>query len=101
MTIQSFPLRHAWLPILTECGPPPTAAQREVAAGNAAAQVGMAQFNACKQEVRVRPELAALLPHLPDPVTGQYSMAQMTNETRPTFKEATLFVSWFDAMNAP
>ena len=59
----------------------------------------MAQFNACRQEVHARPEFAPLLPHLGDPATGQFSMAQMTNETRPTAREAALIASFSDATN--
>jgi len=77
-------------------GPGPTAAQREVSAMGSTLQVAMAQRKACILEVHTRPEFASLLPHLGDPVTG-FSMAQMTDETRPTAKEAALLAPFFDA----
>lgn len=93
------PLRHVWpllpvvLSVLTGC----TVAQFEVASSDYTAQVARAQSSACKHAVYARPEFAPLLPHLPDPVTGQFSSAQMTDETWPTAQEAALFASWFDA----
>lgn len=93
-------LRHAWallfllLPILAGCSPPPTAAQRE-----ATVRAASDQFVACKRAVLARPQFAPLLPHLGDPATGQFSAAQMTNETRPTPQEAALITSWYDATN--
>jgi len=71
-----------------------TEAQRESAA---VVQAAIAQRQACHSAVLARPEFAPLLPHLPDPTTGQFGMAQMTNETRPTAAEATLLVDFFDA----
>jgi len=100
-----FPLRHAWalillvLPILAGCTPPPTAARRDVASSNSTVQAAAAQFAACKRSVLARPEFAPLQPHMMPDATGQFSMAQMTNRTRPSAQEATLLVSWHDATN--
>jgi len=78
-------------------GPAPTAVQREVASSNSVAQAAVAQAKACRLAVNTEPEFARLLPYLPDPVTGQFSMVQLTNETRPTAQDAALFASWYDA----
>ena len=80
-------------------GPGSTAAQRELASSNSTGQTPLAQFKACTLPVRARPEFAPLLPHLPDPVTEQFSMAQMTDETRPTAREAALFAALSDAQS--
>jgi len=80
-------------------GPAPTAAQREVASSNSTGQAALAQFKACTLAVRARPEFAPLLPHLPDPMTEQFSMAQMTNEARPTAQEAALLAAASDAQS--
>ena len=93
------PLRHAWtllslvLPILFGC----TVAQFEMMSSDYTAREARAQSFACKRAVDARPEFAQLLSRLPDPTTGQFSMAQMTNETWPTAEEAALFASWSGA----
>lgn len=80
-------------------GPGATGAQREVSAAGATLQAAQAQFRTCRQEVRDRPEFALLRPYLSDPMTGQYSMAQMTNERRPTAQEVAALASYADAVN--
>jgi len=85
--------------LLTGCTLP-TVAQFEVVSSDYTAQEARAQSFACKRAVGARPEFAQLLPHLPDPVTGRFNSAQLTDETWPTAQEAALFASWSDATDA-
>jgi hypothetical protein len=67
--VAPFPL----LPILAGCA---TATHRQVLFTAATVRQTVADWKACAQAVRSKPEYAPLLPHLPDPDTGQPTMAQ-------------------------
>lgn len=79
--------------ILAGCA---TAAQRQAQQSGAAFREAAAENKACVAAHRARPEYGALLPHQPDLDTGQYTMAQLTDETRPTPMEAKSLASGYD-----
>jgi len=95
MNYPTFPLRHAWallflvLPILVGCATLPQ--QRGQSIGLTLQQAG-ADLKACGSAAYAKyPSL-----YVPNLTTGAPSMAQLTDETRPTPEQARLFAARWD-----
>jgi hypothetical protein len=73
-------------------------AARQAAAERAKTIV--ADMKSCVAAIRANPIYEPLLPHFADLATSQYTMAQLTDERRPTPVEGHLIVSYHDATNA-
>jgi len=88
------------LPILPLLSVTPAMARREVALPNSTIKAfvaaAMARYDACNQAIRARPEFAPLWRHMTDPA-GRLSVAQTTDETFPTAREAALLAPEWDA----
>jgi hypothetical protein len=86
----------AWLLIcLAGCA---TAAQKQVQKAAALMTEARTQVKACATTIRAKPEYTSLLPHLPDPNTNQFTMAQLTDEKLPSPRDARLMASRYDDM---
>src|SRR5690242_4316512 len=75
-----------------------TGAQKQVQRAGALMTEARTQVKACVTTIRARPEYTSLLPHLPDPNTNQFTMAQLTDEKLPSPREARLMASRYDEM---
>jgi len=73
-----------------------TAAQRQAEQAVATTREAAAQNKACVAKVIANPEYAPLLVHVPNPDTGQHTMAQLTDETIPSEQDARLSAAWYD-----
>ena len=75
-----------------------TTAQRQVQVTAQTIQQATAAMKACVQAVQNKPEYASLLPHTPDFATGQFTMAQLTDENQPTSDDARLLAAKHDEL---
>jgi hypothetical protein len=82
--------------LLTGCS---TAAQRQAQEIGAATRQTTAEFKACITAIYAKPEYAPLLPHDIDLATGQFTMAQLTDESLILPEQARLFSARHDELN--
>lgn len=86
----------AWLLIcLAGCA---TAAQKRAQQADSIMTEARTQVKTCLTTIRAKPEYTSLLPHLPDPNTDQFTMAQLTDEKIPSPRDARLIASRYDDM---
>lgn len=83
------------LAVLAGCA---TAAQHQAQLATTATREAAGGFKACLAAVVAKPEYASLLPHTPDPATGQPTMAQLTDESLISPEEAKLFAARWDEL---
>jgi hypothetical protein len=77
-----------------------TGAQRQAQQAGLAMQEASGQFKVCVASVLGKPEYVSLVPHTPDPETGQATMAQLTDEKAPSQNDSRLLASRFDEATA-
>jgi len=73
-----------------------TAARRQAQQADTAIREAVAQVEACVAAVYAKPEYASLIPHNPNPATGQHTMAQLTDESFISPEDAKLFAARYD-----
>jgi hypothetical protein len=93
----------AWLLLcmaasLAGCGA--TRAQRQIQQAEGTMTEAREQAKTCVAAIRAKPKYEVLLPHLPDPNTNQFTMAQLTNERLPSPGAARLMASRYDELGS-